>query len=499
MNGQRSFLNFENIKTDHLKDRIQGALGLSAVGDALGWPTEFGRYPSIVYKRFGKNYLTDYIDWDKVIGGRFWGYREKIKEGSYSDDTQLTLAIARCINAYGDFDADKFAYSELPLWLSYERGGGKTIKTAARVMVQSKKEWLFNFFKRGDIDYRYAGANGAAMRVLPIAIVNINNEKRLYTDSFKNAIITHGHPRAILGAMIYASAVSYLLKEGNIRRENFYNYLREVIEISSRFLKEDDWVYKWMETWDKGAIDGKFKETFQQTRNEVKGYLDSIEQLLLADDKEYYHLTRAFSEYKGSGISTVLVALYIFLKYLDNPEYGILKAVNMLGTDTDTIASFVGGLCGAYYGLSAIRKDLINRLQDKDYILKVANQLHDIITGESLTNHIPIKYFDRKEFLMKILAWEIGLHEMFWEALSEGNQITHPALGRGKILRKEIKKIQREGYVTKLIEVVFDCGQTCIFHSRVADNGEVSESLSRELAKNTTLERPSAYELDIQG
>jgi len=231
MNDQRSFLNFENITTERLKNRIQGALSLGAVGDALGWPTEFGRYPSIVYKRFGKNYLTDYIDWDKVIGGRFWGYREKIKEGSYSDDTQLTLAIARCINAYGDFDADK---SELPLWLSYERGGGKTIKTAARVMVQSKKEWLFNFFKRGDIDYRYAGANGAAMRILPIAIVNINNEKRLYTDSFKNAIITHGHPRAILGAMIYASAVSYLLKEDNIRRENFYNYVREVVEISSQ-------------------------------------------------------------------------------------------------------------------------------------------------------------------------------------------------------------------------------------------------------------------------
>jgi len=86
---------------------------------------------------------------------------------------------------------------------------------------------------------------------------------------------------------------------------------------------------------------------------------------------------------------------------------------------------------------------------------------------------------------------------MFWEALSEGDQINHPALGRGKILRKEIKKIQREGYVTKLIEVLFDCGQTCIFHSRVADNGEVSESLSKDLAKNTTLERPSTYELDI--
>ncbi|PIZ19982.1 MAG: hypothetical protein COY50_07170 [Deltaproteobacteria bacterium CG_4_10_14_0_8_um_filter_43_12] len=212
-----------------------------------------------------------------------------------------------------------------------------------------------------------------------------------------------------------------------------------------------------------------------------------MKRLLSVDDKEYYHLTRAFDEYKGSGISTVFVAFYLFLKYLDNPEDGIFKAVNMLGSDTDTIASFVGGLCGAYFGLSAINKDLISKLQDKDYILKIAEQLHDIITGRLLTNHIPIRDFNRKETLLKILAWEIGLHEMFWDALSEGDQIIHPALGRGKIIRKEIKKIQREGYVTKLIEVAFDCGQTCIFHSRVSSNGEVSESLSKDLAKNITI------------
>ena len=486
-NNENSDSNQLSQTSDVLKNKIQGALVYSAVGDALGWPTEFGRYPSIVHKRFGKNYLTDYVEWEKVIGGRYWGYREKIKEGSYSDDTQLTLAVARCINGYGEFEADKFAYLELPLWLNYERGGGKTIKTAARIIVHSKKEWLLNFYKRGEIDYRYAGANGAAMRVLPIALVNVNNEKRLHTDAFKNAIITHGHPRAILGAMIYASAINYLLKESKFNKENFYNYIKEIVELSTASLKENDWVYKWTQEWDRNAVNGKFKEVFQQTRNEAKEYLEGMKRLLSVDDKEYYHLTRAFDEYKGSGISTVFVAFYLFLKYLDNPEDGIFKAVNMLGSDTDTIASFVGGLCGAYFGLSAINKDLISKLQDKDYILKIAEQLHDIITGRLLTNHIPIRDFNRKETLLKILAWEIGLHEMFWDALSEGDQIIHPALGRGKIIRKEIKKIQREGYVTKLIEVAFDCGQTCIFHSRVSSNGEVSESLSKDLAKNITI------------
>ena len=36
-------------------------------------------------------------------------------------------------------------------------------------------------------------------------------------------------------------------------------------------------------------------------------------------------------------------------------------------------------------------------------------------------------------------------------------------------------------YVAKLIRVKFDCGQTCVFHSRVAKDERVSESLAREL------------------
>lgn len=489
-NQMNLFDNFNRVKENSvigekiLKEKIQGALICSSIGDALGWPTEFGRYPVNVRKRFGKNFIKDYIEWEKIIGGKYWGYREKIKEGSYSDDTQLSLAVARCINDFGDFDADKFAYLELPLWLHYERGGGRTIKTAARSIINSKKEWLLNFFKNKDMDYRRAGANGAAMRVLPIAIVNVNNEKRLYSDSIKNTIITHGHPRAIIGTMIYASTVRYLLKETNLNRRNFYSWLLEEIKKLTIFEQENEWLQIWIREWDSKAKNGNFNEEFQKTKSEAKKYLENIERFLSKDDKDYYHFTRALTEYKGSGISTIFVTLYLFMKYLDNPEEGILKAVNMIGSDTDTIASFVGGLSGAYYGLSAVNKSLINRLQDKDYILRIGGKLFEIITGNRLTNHISSDRVNRKEAFLRILAWEIGLHEMFWDALKEDDQIIHPVLGKGKITRKEIKKIQREGYIVKLIEVIFDCGQTCIFHSRVSDKNRISESLSKEICKS---------------
>ncbi len=72
-------------------------------------------------------------------------------------------------------------------------------------------DWQCNFYKQRDLDYKTAGANGAAMRNLPIALVNVDHESRLIRDSFLNAIITHGHPRAILGAILFALAVKYAL------------------------------------------------------------------------------------------------------------------------------------------------------------------------------------------------------------------------------------------------------------------------------------------------
>jgi hypothetical protein len=173
--------------------------------------------------------------------------------------------------------------------------------------------------------------------------------------------------------------------------------------------------------------------------------------------------------------------VYLFLKHLNEPEEALLTAVNMLGSDTDTIANFVGGLQGAHHGLSAIPGPLLEGLQDRKYLLDIASQLYQIVTGEALSSHVPITHFDQKDALLKVLAWEIGLHEMFWDLLAEESRLVHPALGPGTVKRKEVKPIAREDYEAKLIKLEFDCGQTCIFHSRVSKNGEIGESLASEV------------------
>jgi len=71
-----------------LISKYQGCLLGLAIGDALGAPVEFLRLQEIK-KRYSKDGITDFYEW------------RGFKPGSYTDDTQMSLATAiGCIRAY---------------------------------------------------------------------------------------------------------------------------------------------------------------------------------------------------------------------------------------------------------------------------------------------------------------------------------------------------------------------------------------------------------------
>lgn len=465
-------------------DRFEGAMLLSTIGDALGWPTEFVKPPNGHKPPFDLP-IRDFVDWKKLVGGRWWGYEEIIAAGQYSDDSQLALAVARCITQTGKFEPERFAYEELPLWLQYELGGGKSVKTAARKLIGKNADWLHNFYKQGDLDYRNAGANGAAMRNLPIALVSVGDEPRIIRDSFLNAIITHGHPRAIIGAILFGLAVSYALTASvDTTTQTFVEYLSSGIKHIGKVLTSDERITTWIRVWesDTPRKGSSFKDLFNQTQQEASQYLDSILQYIKADPRTYYTFVGGLSpSTKGSGLGTVCVAIYLFLKYIDRPEDALTTAVNMFGSDTDTIGVFLGALLGAYHGMRAVPTRLLDKVQDRGYLFKTARRLYSIASQEQQEILAEKRLVERDEAYFRILAWEIGLHDMFWDTLSEGDFVFHPTIGRGTIVHKVQKPIRREGYLVKLIHVNFDCGQSCTFHSRVENNEKVSESLAQDI------------------
>jgi ADP-ribosylglycohydrolase len=465
-------------------DRYEAALLFSAIGDALGWPIEFLKVDSKL--RFELP-IKNYVGWNKRVGGLWWGYPDRIEPGQYSDDTQLSLAVARCISDVGAFEPERFAYHELPLWLHYERGGGRSVKAAARALVGPKSDWLRNFYRRNDLDYRMTGANGATMRNLPISLASAANENRVITDSILNTLITHGHPRALTGTVLYGLAIRYAILYQEIKLETMLEYLSSSLATIWQTIRKDSRINDWIMEWETHARSesGTFKLNLEKTITEAGLYLRNIEKYIDRDPKEYYSTIGALDPMtKGSALSTICAAIYLFFKYNEHSDEALITSANLLGSDTDTISSFVGALFGASQGPSAIPSQLEQQLQDHEYILKVGRRLHAIGSGKLGNTSSSGSKINRRDAYMSIIAWEIGLHEMFWDAIQEGGVVVHPALGRGTIVRKKIEKLRREGYDAKLMHVQFDCGQSCVFHSRVTDKNYVMDSLAEDISRS---------------
>jgi ADP-ribosylglycohydrolase len=461
------------------RDRYRASVLLAAIGDALGWPTEAAWSTS---ER--KEPVTDFIRWKKLVGGRWWGYHDIIEPGQYSDDTQLSLAVSRCLDDHGVFSPEEFAYLELPLWLQYERGGGRSVKAAARSLINGKRDWTSNFYNGPDVNYFSAGGNGSAMRNLPLALAHVSDERLLVADSFINCIITHGHPRAIVGTILFGLAVRHALSSEAGQSDHMIRYLNHSMQHIPEVVKNDKRIRSWIASYE--SKNGDFGHNFTSATKEVIAYLNKMPQYYAYPVKDYYREIGALDPAtKGSGTASVCAAIFQFLRQNDAPEDVLLSTVNMLGSDTDTISNFAGALVGAQLGQKAVPSYLADRLQDKEYLDAVADNLVAIATRRDERRIEESSFVDRKDAYLRIMAWEIGLHEMFWDAIGVDGTIVHPTLGRGKIVDKRVESLIKEGFKAKLLSVRFDSGQSCVFHSRVrSSDGELSESFAKEISKS---------------
>ena len=439
--------------------KYKGSLKLAAIGDALGWLTEFEKNPTDLKSKYNTDYIAKFYNWEKIVGGKFYGYIDYIQEGSYSDDTQLMLSVARSITANGRVNREYFSKIELPNWLLYARGAGRTIKNAARKITRKSAKWNNNFFKfkigKTTVDYRESGANGAAMRILPIALANFGNPKKINEEIFANSIITHGHPRAIIGAMLYGYAVDTILRftPENFNYKTFLTELGKDIQskLSIEFINKSEYA-SWVSEWDKNSK-VQFLDLFTEIIIETQNYLRDIYKFIDKDATDFVSLSSIGCynpKTKGSGTSTVIAGIYFTCKYLNNPLNGIEQAVNSIGTDTDSIAAFAGGLIGALHGKNIIPQKW-NNIQDSSYIDKMAIQLLQISENEFKENNTVD--FSNYRTLNNISSDNFSVKEI----------ISFVPLGLGKISNIDKQETMTKGKYNLIIEVDFDIGQSCKF------------------------------------
>lgn len=349
-------------------EKCKGAMLATAIGDALGWPNEPRSKNRI--KRPKINDL--FVEWTRSSNNPRW-HDEKILPGEYSDDTQLTLAMARSIIAGGW--ENFFAEKELPFWLNYERGGGGALLKAAKSCEKGRLLWQSQYNK----DYFNAGGNGAVMRILPHVIVSANttDTTKLMLDVIKDTLITHGHPRAFLGATCYAYALNYLLRKNTILE--YGELVTAVIDGQNVWgaAPDPDIFKKWLNIA-KQCHEYDFSTEWEIVRARMVRQFEfisvSLKKGLLLDDTKILTELECFDKTNGAGDVAILAAIYLASRYANNPSLGIKIPAFLFGADTDTIASITGGLLGMLNGTNWIPVEW-REVQDYNCLIQMAELL----------------------------------------------------------------------------------------------------------------------------
>ncbi len=404
--------------------KAEGAFLALAAGDALGWPQEIRR--NVRSNASGTSSpRVELQTWTRRTGGRYRPYGETIGAGQYSDDTQLTLAVARSRTNHGADWWKAFMRVELPRWTIYERGGGGATRRAAQAWLAGSPPWQSG---KTDAGRRYfdAGGNGVAMRVLPHALflAGQDNPVALVHDVVRGGAATHGHPRALFGTTVCAYAAWSLARRN--RTLGFGELLDLLIDEHGGGGAFPD-MERSAEAWSAAAarvFDDPYECLWQRTADEMRQLLEQarngIRAGALADDREVFDDLGCFGRFKGAGTVTAAGAAYLVGRHAARPRQGVLRAAFERGADTDTLAAVTGGLLGCLAGdewLPAPWRDV----QDAAYTRCLAGP---VARGPSGAEQQPVETPVAPQSILTDLAGN-GDHEI---ALRESTRVQATAL-----------------------------------------------------------------------
>lgn len=172
-----------------------------AVGDALGAPVEFMTSGEIAAKHGRLN---------EMVGGGWL----RLRPGQVTDDTEMTLCLARGIAAAGGWDLRTIA-NEFAGWLrSKPVDVGDTCRRGIR-----------NFMLKGELESppnQWDAGNGALMRMTPLVLYTLGNDELLQKCAIEHGHLTHNHPLSDAACITYGRMIHLALlgaEKTRLRRE----------------------------------------------------------------------------------------------------------------------------------------------------------------------------------------------------------------------------------------------------------------------------------------
>jgi ADP-ribosylglycohydrolase len=297
-------------------DKAKGVIYGLAIGDALGAPTEFLPLPKIKAE-YGEKGIQDLPD-----------------PALYTDDTQMSIAIAEALIRAGDQDIESIMEAvkeEFIKWYHSPDNNRAPGNTCLKGIENLKRgmHWSESGIARSK-------GCGSAMRAAPVGYFYQHDPGKLREVAHATGICTHGHPTAD-AACIGASYLVKLALDGTSTGEMTKDLLNFTRGISDE--------------WDNAVL--------------------KVEECLNWDDEE-----KAL-HYLGEGWvgeEAVALALYCFLHYPDSYEKTIIRGANTNG-DSDSIACIAGAISGAYLGEDAIPEPWVKQIEKSAYLDDLAHRL----------------------------------------------------------------------------------------------------------------------------
>ncbi|MGF1426329.1 ADP-ribosylglycohydrolase family protein [Kitasatospora sp. LaBMicrA B282] len=319
--------------------RATGALLGLALGDALGYPTEFDNIPSL----------------DRTHGG--WRTLPLAEPARISDDTQMTLAVARALwRTEAQFGPEPFAQqlrAEYVGWLNHpenNRAPGMTCLRACRELeAHPEQPWQ----QASQLGSKGCGAN---MRVAPLGLLRSLTIDQLDGAAQLQAALTHGHPTGLAASVLTALTVR-LLAEGTAPAR-LPDQLRGYA-LASRTRYRADWLGDLADRARARSGEAFIAEGW----DECLGMLDRLAAALAAPDREADPCLATGEGWIAE--EAFATGLLCFLLFPDDPVAAIRRAAYS-GGDSDSIACLTGAFAGAFHGAAAWPADWVERIEHRD-------------------------------------------------------------------------------------------------------------------------------------
>lgn len=303
------------------KNRYEACVLGLAIGDALGWPVEFMTHDRI-RERFGPDGITDLHP------------SRRHPLGTFTDDTQMSQALARAILSHGAGPEPEFITETARQFVQWSRSAendrapGSTCMAGCRALAN-------------DLNWRAPGRNdskgcGTAMRTAPIGLAWHGDDERIIRLAARTSELTHGHPTATAGGVATALLVGWAL-DG---------------------VPPDDMLGRLVETA------GPLSDEFRDKVLEVKPVLNR------EPSAAYRVLGGAWTAHEA-----VACALYAFMRSPGDYERTVITAVNMDG-DSDSVGCIAGAISGAFNGIEAIPERWRHEVEQRDELVRLAHELH---------------------------------------------------------------------------------------------------------------------------